>query len=110
MNAPNNHHSIRIAVPPGAGDAFVQAVRSALQADATATLLLDMGQVVYADPATLESLRAALDAARQGGRQLWLDHVGADVYKALQLAKLGSMFKRVHRGAAAEQGAAPALR
>jgi len=99
MSSPTNHNSIRIVFDPTNAAVFLQEVRTALSADATAALVLDMSQVTYADPGALETLRGALEEIRQVGREAWLDHVVSDVYKALQLAKLGTLFKRVHRGA-----------
>jgi anti-anti-sigma regulatory factor len=98
MHSPTKPGSIRIALDPNNTAAFLQEMRAALTTDPNAALVVDMSGVAYAGPKVLETLRTALEDTRQVGREVWVDHVVSDVYKSLQLSKLGPFFKRVHRG------------
>lgn len=84
----------RMVFEPRAAAPFLQRCREELEKASVAALTIDMGQVTYVDPAALEVLGAAAECAREAGKEIFLAGVGNTVYKALQLAKLASLFKR----------------
>jgi len=81
-----------------ASDLFLQQLRAALQAPATAVVTIDMTEVAQVDTAALAVLAAAGEAAAAAGKPLYLEGARPSVYKAIQIAKLGAGFRRVHHG------------
>lgn len=88
----------RLEFDATAPETWLQRLRSALRDPGEGALVIDMGRVGYAGPAALGALQAAADEADAAGRELWLDHVPAQVYKTLQVARLARRFQRVHHG------------
>jgi anti-anti-sigma regulatory factor len=73
-------------------------LRKELIKPAVEAVTLDLGEVTYLDPRSLTVLAAAGGQARTAGKPLFIDRVSIPVYKALQLAKLATLFRRVHNG------------
>jgi anti-anti-sigma factor len=69
-----------------------------LQKGWVAGVTVDMREVSYLDPTGLRALLAAGEEARQAGKELSLEGVRTDVYKALHVAKLLGLFKRRQHG------------
>ena len=95
-------NNVRIAFDQSNPEAFPLRVQRALRNSRAPVLFVDMDHVSYAGPQALETLRMGLLEAKSAGCEVWLDHIQPGVYKALQLAKLSSLFKRVHHGADSE--------
>lgn len=89
---------VRIDFDPQAPETWLQRIRTALREPGARPVVIDMTHVTYTGPAALRALQAAAEDAEATGRELWLDHVPATVYKTLQVAKLAPRFQRVHHG------------
>lgn len=100
MTETSDGKSVRLVIEPEAAEAWLQRVRAELKKGAVHALTVDMGSVARADPGLLSTLRAAGDEARQAGKELFVDRTSPTVYKSMQLAKLGPLFRRRHHGAA----------
>jgi len=98
MTHGNDQGPVRIDFDPKTPETWLQRVRTALREPGAGPVVIDMTHVTYTDPAALGALRSAADDAEAAGRELWLDHVPAPVYKTLQVAKLAPRFHRVHHG------------
>jgi anti-anti-sigma regulatory factor len=96
-----NGENPRLRLDPKATETFVEHVRAELQKRSVSALIIDMGSVERIDPAILQALRAAGEEAQVASKDLWIDGAAPVVYKALQLAKLGPFFKRLHHATAA---------
>ena len=96
----SNGENPRVRFDPSAGEAFLQHLRAELQKRAVCAVTVDLEGVERITPAILQLLRAAGDEAQLAGKALYVDHAGPVVYKALQLAKLGPLIKRLHHAAA----------
>jgi anti-anti-sigma regulatory factor len=95
MAQESDRQNVRIPFEPAATVAFLHRVRSELEKKSVAAVTIDMGAVEQVDPAALRTLLTAGDTARDAGKDIFLDRVGTTVYKSLQLAKLGVLFKRL---------------
>jgi anti-anti-sigma regulatory factor len=89
--------NVRISFEPDAVESIVNRVREALANGTVATVTIDMSAVERIDPGALRALQAAGEAARDAGKGLFLDRARTSVYKTVQIAKLGVLFKRVGR-------------
>jgi anti-anti-sigma factor len=87
--------NLRITFEPEAAESLLQRLTRELQKAEVAELTIDMGQVTYIAPGALQVLAAAAECARGAGKAIFLAGVGNNVYKALQLAKLAALFKRM---------------
>ena len=94
----NGNGTTRLVFAPGATEPFLHRLRSELQKGSVATVTIQMDQVSYVDPGALEILLAAGEEARAAEKPIFLEGVRTTVYKALQLAKLTGLFRRVHHG------------
>ena len=91
---------VRIDFDTNAPETWLQRVRTALREPGTGPVVIDMTHVTYTGPAALGALETAAEDAEAAGRELWLDHVPAPLYKTLHVAKLATRFQRVHHGVA----------
>jgi anti-anti-sigma factor len=91
-------HSAIASVPFMASEAFLEQLQEALDGEAAA-VTIDMARVEHLDAAALRLLLADGEAARNAEMDLFLDRVRPAVYKTLQIAKLGSLFRRSHADA-----------
>jgi len=98
MTHGDEEEPVRIDFDVAVPDTWLQRVRTTLREPGTAPVVIDMTHVTYTGPAALGALKIAAADAAAAGRELWLDHVPAPVYKTLQLAKLAPLFQRVHHG------------
>jgi anti-anti-sigma regulatory factor len=97
-----NGENPRLPFGPEASAGFLQHLRAELQKRSVCAVTVDLEGVERVSPAVLQVLRLAGDEAQLAGKTLYVDHAGPVVYKALQLAKLGPLFKRLHRLSAIE--------
>jgi anti-anti-sigma regulatory factor len=95
-----NGENPRLRLDPQATERFLQHLRAELEKESVSAITVDLGGVERVDPATLQSLRTAGDEVHVAGRDLYVDGAVPLVYKALQLAKLGPFFKRLHHATA----------
>ncbi len=95
-----NGESPRVQFDPGASEAFLQRLSAELQKRSVCAIIIDLEGVERTTPAILQLLRTAGDEAQLAGKTLYIDHAGPVVYKALQLAKLSPLFRRLHHAAA----------
>jgi anti-anti-sigma regulatory factor len=86
----------RVRLDPGAATSFLQQLRAALQNPSVCAITVEVGDVTRLEPAILQLLCTAGQEATVAGKELYIDGAGPVVYKALQLAKLGPLFKRLH--------------
>lgn len=91
-----NGENPRLQLDPNATDAFLQHLRVELQKRSVSAITVDLGGVARVDPANLQALRTAGEEAQGAGKDLYVDGAAPVIYKALQLAKLGPFFKRLH--------------
>lgn len=91
-----NGENPRLRLDPQATEKFLQHLRAELQKRSVSAITVDLGDVERVDPALLQSLRTAGDEAQVAGKDLYVDGAEPVVYKSLQLAKLGPLFKRLH--------------
>jgi anti-anti-sigma regulatory factor len=91
-----NGENPRLRFDPHASETFLQQLRAELQKRSVCAITIDLERIERIDPAMLQALRLAGDEAQLAGKELYVDCVGAVVYKALQLANLGPFFKRLH--------------
>jgi anti-anti-sigma regulatory factor len=77
---------------------FLEQLRDELRQPAVEAVTIDMGQVLSVDPGALSVLADAAEQARAADKPVFVDHVRTTVYKALQLARLATLFRRVHHG------------
>ncbi len=90
---------VRLTLAQGAAlDAFLPQLKTALQKGTVSGVTIDMEQVSSIDPATLRALLTAAEQAREAGKDVFVDGVRPQVYKALHLANLTDYFTRLHRG------------
>ncbi len=89
---------LRMSFEPDRAESLLPLLCSELRKDTVAAVTLDMTGVLRADPATLRVLAAAGTHAREAGKLIFLAEVHTPVYKAIQLAKLGALFRRVQHG------------
>jgi anti-anti-sigma regulatory factor len=87
---------LKIPFEPERAESWLPRLRSELRKDTTVTL--DMTDVLRVDPNALRLLAAAGTHASEAGKTIFLDGVRTPVYKAIQLAKLGTVFRRVQHG------------
>lgn len=92
----SNGENPRVRFDPAASEAFLQHLKSELQKPSVCAVTIDLEGVERITPTMLQLLRAAGDEAQLAGKALYVDHAGPVVYKALQLAKLGPLIKRLH--------------
>ena len=95
----SNGESPRVQFDASASPAFLQHLRAELQKRSVCAVTVDLEGVERITPAILQLLRAAGDEAQLAGKVLYIDHAAPVVYKALQLAKLSPLFKRLHHAA-----------
>ncbi len=94
----NGNGIVRLVFDPRMTEPFLQRVRSELQKGAVDAVTLQMEQVSYLDPGALAALRLVGETARSAGKTIVLEGVQPSVYKALQIAKLATLFGRAHHG------------
>ena len=94
-----NGENPRLHLDPSAVKAFAQHLKAELQKRSVCAVIVDLHDIDRADPAMLQTLRSAGEAAQGAGKDLYVDGARPVVYKALQLAKLGPLFKRLHHAA-----------
>ena len=93
-----NTSTIRLVFEPSATEPFLQRFRSELQKGSVDGMTIRMDHVSYVDPSALKTLQLVGETARSAGKSIVLEGVQPGVYKALQLAKLAALFRRVHHG------------
>ncbi len=89
---------LMMSFEPDRAESWLPRLRSELRKDTVAAVTLDMTGVSRADPGALRLLAVAGMHAREAGKPIFLAEVHTPVYKAIQLAKLGALFRRVQRG------------
>jgi len=87
---------VRMAFTPGTADAFLEQLQRELQKPSVTSVTVDMAPVRYIDPRGLHALLTAGERAQAARKSIALEGVGPAVYKALHLAKLATLFTRVH--------------
>ncbi len=95
-----NGESPRLQLDPEACATFLEHLSAELQKPSVCALTIDLGRVDRITPAILQVLHAAGDEALLAGKDLYVDRAGPTVYKALHLAKLGPLVKRLQHAAA----------
>ena len=98
--SPTNGENPRLRLDPQATERFLQHLRAELQKQSVSAITVDLRGIERVDPATLQSLRVAGDEAQVVGKDLYVAGAAPIVYKSLQLAKLGLLFKRLHHATA----------
>lgn len=95
-----NGESPRLRLDPNETGTFLQQLTAEIQKRSVHAITVDLGGVERIDTTVLQALQSAGDAARAAGKELYVDGAAPAVYKSLQLAKLGSFFKRLHHATA----------
>ena len=98
----SNGENPRLRFEREASATFLQQLRAHLQKSSVCAVTVDLERIDRIDPAILQLLRAAGDEAQRAGKELYVDGADPGVYKALQLAKLGPFFKRLHHATSAD--------
>jgi len=91
-----NGENPRLRLDPNEVKTFAQHLEAELQKRSVCAVIVDLHGMERVDPAILQTLRSAGEAAQGAGKDLYVDGAGPVVYKTLQLAKLGPLFKRLH--------------
>lgn len=94
----NGNSIVRLVFDPRTTEPFLQRARSELQKGSVDGVTIQMEQVSYADPGALGVLRVVGETAQSAGKTIVLEGVQPSVYKALQIAKLATLFGRAHHG------------
>ncbi len=95
-----NGENPRLRLDPDGSETFLKHLRAELQKPSVCAVTVDLGRVGRVDPLILQTLRTAGEEADVTRKDLYVDGAGPVVYKSLQLAKLGSFFKRLHHASA----------
>ena len=95
-----NGESPRLQLDPDACETFLEHLKAELQKRSVCAVIINLGRVDRITPAILQLLRAAGDEAQHAGKDLYVDRAGPVVYKALHVAKLGPLVKRLQQAAA----------
>jgi anti-anti-sigma regulatory factor len=98
-----NGESPRLQLDPEACATFLEHLSAELQKPSVCTLTIDLGRVDRITPAILQVLRAAGEEALHAGKDLYVDGAAPTVYKALHLAKLGPLVKRLQHAQGVNQ-------
>ncbi len=78
-----------------AAETLVKRLERGLDGSSSAPVTIDMSGVERIDPAGLRTLRQAADIARRTGAGVYLEGAQPEVYKAVQVAGLGSLITRI---------------
>jgi anti-anti-sigma regulatory factor len=98
MMAGGQGRHLKIRFEPERAESWLPRLRGELRKDTVTAVTLDMTDVLRIDPSALRLLAAAGTHASEAGIPIFLDGVRTPVYKAIQLAKLGAVFRRVQHG------------
>jgi ABC-type transporter Mla MlaB component len=99
MMADERHaEGVRLSFESDRAESVLPRVRAELRKEGVAAVTLDMTRVSRIDPSGLQLLSDVGEHARVAGKTIFLDGVCTPVYKAIQLAKLGALFRRLHHG------------
>jgi anti-anti-sigma regulatory factor len=94
-----NGESSRLQLDAKPSETFLEHLTAELQKPSVCAVTIDLGRVDRVTPALLRLLSVAGDQAQRAGKDLYVDCAGPVVYKALHLAKLGALVRRVQHAA-----------